>query len=101
MDEEIKGLCRCDCSIMLKDRTWILRGGMVDYWLKPDTVEELERVGKTLFKANEPFVTIGHTSNTYFKNTFNIKYVNRYTSFEELLQTRRDYSCMRVWSLNG
>lgn len=73
--EEIKIPCKYQKDISLKDRTWIHRGGKVDYWLQPESIEELVAVGKFLYENKEPFVTIGHTSNTYFRNSFNIKYV--------------------------
>lgn len=67
--------CKYQKDICFKDKTWIHRGGRVGYWLQPETIEELVAVGKLLYENNEPFVTIGHTSNTYFKNSFNVKYV--------------------------
>lgn len=85
--QEIRIPCRFQKSIMLKDKTWIHRGGKVDCWLQPTSIEELEAVGKILYENKEPFVVIGHTSNTYFKNSFNIKYVidtRHLTGFNEL-----------------
>lgn len=73
--EEINIPCKFQRNVFLRDKTWIHRGGNVDFWLQPETTEELEAVGKLLYSKNEPFITIGHTSNTYFKNSFNIKYV--------------------------
>lgn len=73
--EKVDISCSFQKNVLLRDKTWIHRGGKVDYWLQPDTIEELEAVGKALYRNKERFVTIGHTSNTYFKNTFNIKYV--------------------------
>ena len=84
---KIENLCHSETNILLKDRTWIHRGGKVDYWLQPENIEELVAVGKLLYGIKEPFVTIGHTSNTYFKNSFNIKYVidtRHLTGFNEL-----------------
>ena len=73
--EEISIPCKFQKDVVLKDKTWIHRGGMVSYWLQPEDIDEIIAVGRMLYQANEPFVTIGHTSNTYFLNSFNIKYV--------------------------
>lgn len=73
--EEFNIPCKFQRNVSLKDKTWIHRGGEVDYWLQPETTEELEAVGALLYSQHQPFVTIGHTSNTYFKNSFNIRYV--------------------------
>lgn len=73
--EVINNKCKYQKGISLKNKTWIHRGGMVEYWLQPDTTEELEAVGKSLYKNKETFVIIGHTSNTYFDNSFDVKYV--------------------------
>lgn len=67
--------CHIERNVSLKNKTWIHRGGQVDYWLQPSTIEELVEVGRQLYNQTEPFITIGHTSNIYFKNSFNIKYV--------------------------
>lgn len=75
MENKINILCHYETDVQLKNKTWIHRGGRVDYWLMPKTIEELVIVGSQLYDNNELFITIGHTSNTYFKNTFNIKYV--------------------------
>lgn len=73
--EEISIPCKFQKDVALKDKTWIHRGGMVSYWLQPEDIDEIIAAGRMLNQANEPFVTIGHTSNTYFLNSFNIKYV--------------------------
>ena len=67
--------CKFKKGVSLRDKTWIHRGGIVDFWIQPQNIEELMAVGKMLYSRNETFVTIGHTSNTYFKNSFNIRYV--------------------------
>ncbi len=74
-------------DVYLKDKTWIHRGGKVSYWLQPKTYQELVAIGKILYETKEPFVTIGHTSNTYFKNSYSIKYVldtRHLTSFHQI-----------------
>lgn len=59
----------------LKDKTWIHRGGNVKYWWLPKKREGLIEIGKFLYKNNYSFITIGHTSNIYFKNSFNIDHI--------------------------
>lgn len=56
-------------------KTWIHRGGKVDYWWLPNDLSELIYVGKLLYGNNQNFITIGHTSNIYFKNSFNIPHI--------------------------
>lgn len=74
MDEKMIP-CKYYKDVSFRDKTWIHRGGMVSYWLKPQNMDELIAAGRMLYQANESFVTIGHTSNTYFQNSFNAKYV--------------------------
>lgn len=64
--------CKCLQNISLKDKTWIHRGGSVDYYYIPSSVEELIEVGKSLFLEERDFIAVGHTSNIYFKDSFNI-----------------------------
>ena len=73
MEQKITELCKCEQHVSLKDKTWIHRGGMVDYWLQPATIEELTVVGKYLYNHQENFLVIGHTSNIYFKNSYNVR----------------------------
>ena len=73
--EELIQYCKYSQNVSLRDKTWIHRGGHVDYWFKPSCYEELVTIGKLLMRKKEPFIVIGHTSNIYFKNTYNIKYV--------------------------
>ena len=73
--EEVNFACEYQKDVSLKDKTWIHRGGMVKYWLQPKTIDELTSVGNYLYVNRESFVIIGYTSNTYFKNSFNIKFV--------------------------
>ena len=62
-------------NVTLKSRTWIKRGGLVGIWLLPECIEELIQNVKNLYSQSADFVVIGQTSNTYFKDTFNIDYV--------------------------
>ena len=62
-------------NVSLKGRTWIHRGGVVGTWVIPNSIEELGEVSKYLYDINAKFQVIGHTSNLYFKNSFNIDYI--------------------------
>ena len=62
-------------NIPLKLKTWIRRGGNVGMWIRPSKLKDLEDIASILYYNNCSFVTIGHTSNIYFKNSFNIDYV--------------------------
>jgi UDP-N-acetylmuramate dehydrogenase len=64
--------CECINNISLSERTWIHRGGNANYYYIPNSVEELIEVGRYLYSDKREFLTIGHTSNIYFKNSFNI-----------------------------
>ena len=78
--------CECQHNISLKSRTWIHRGGNVKNFYLPKNLEELIDIGRYLFEMNIDFITIGHTSNIYFKNSFNIDSIidtKRLTSFEK------------------
>ena len=77
--------CECQHNISLKSRTWIHRGGNVKNYYLPKNLEELIDIGRYLFEMNIDFITIGHTSNIYFKNSFNIDSIidtKRLTSLE-------------------
>jgi len=55
-----------DMDVELKKKTWIRRGGLVRFWLKPMDVRQLELICKYLFSKKTKFEVIGHTSNLYF-----------------------------------
>ena len=77
--------CKCLDNISLKDKTWIHRGGNVNSYYIPQTVGELEEVCSFLYKNKKEFLTIGHTSNIYFKDSFNIDCIvdtKKITSFQ-------------------
>lgn len=77
--------CRCEHNVSLKDRTWIHRGGNVNDYYIPESVEELVEVGRLLYNDQKEFLTVGHTSNMYFKDSFSIESfidTRRLTSFK-------------------
>lgn len=78
------GLPNCEKNTYLKKHTWIHRGGKVNYWWHPKDKSELVLLGEFLYKNNQNFIVIGHTSNIYFKNSYNIEHVidtRKLTSF--------------------
>lgn len=60
-------------NVALSSRTWIHRGGIVENYFQPLSVEELRSIALYLYFQNENFDVIGHTSNMYFLNTYNVK----------------------------
>lgn len=64
--------CKCLHDVFLKDKTWIHRGGKVSNYYIPESIEQLIEVGRMLYLENRDFLAVGHTSNLYFKNSFNI-----------------------------
>ncbi len=64
-----------ETNVNLKKKTWIHRGGYADYFIKPSSIEELQKVVKYCYMNNEKFELIGHTSNLYFLNNYNPKIV--------------------------
>lgn len=57
-------------NVLLKERTWIRRGGKVGVWIEPRSIDELTLVCRRLYQGGHKFDVIGHTSNLYFKNTY-------------------------------
>lgn len=77
--------CNCLHNVSLRDKTWIHRGGNVNNYYLPKSIEELIVVGRYLFHNRKDFITIGHTSNIYFKDSFNIDCIidtKQLTSFQ-------------------
>lgn len=77
--------CNCLHNVSLRDKTWIHRGGNVNNYYLPKSIEELIEVGRYLFHNRKDFITIGHTSNIYFKDSFNIDCIidtKQLTSFQ-------------------
>ena len=60
--------------------SWIHRGGVINNYYLPETNGELQDVINDLNKAHAQYLVVGHTSNIYFKNSFNI---------QNLVQTRK------------
>lgn len=59
-----------DKNKSLKSTTWIQRGGVVQYWIKPGSIEKLKSIVSYLYKAQINFYVVGATSNLYFQNDY-------------------------------
>lgn len=53
---------KCDLST----KTWIHRGGIVNFFLEPLTIEALINICRLCQNNNVVFLVVGHTSNMYF-----------------------------------
>lgn len=75
--ESIRGgeLPKCQLDTSLSTHSWIHRGGAVKYWWAPENYDELVTIGRFLYEKSLPFLTIGHTSNIYFRDSFSIDHV--------------------------
>lgn len=60
-------------EVSLKSKTWIKRGGIVDYWITPENKQQLATLICFLYQNNIFFEVIGSTSNLYFINSYNPK----------------------------
>lgn len=58
-------------NVDLKNKTWIKRGGITNYWVEPKDEHELKELAFFLYSSNLFFEIVGHTSNLYFLNTYN------------------------------
>lgn len=53
--------------------SWIHRGGVITNYYLPQSTNELEEVITNLNKSGAQYLVVGHTSNIYFKNSYNIQ----------------------------
>ena len=58
-------------KVSLKKKTWIKTGGIVDFWITPTSLYQLESLVQYLYINNVEFEVVGHTSNLYFLNDYN------------------------------
>lgn len=56
----------------IKEISWIKRGGVAKCYYEPETQKELILLVDKLNKAHEQYDLVGHTSNIYFKDSYNI-----------------------------
>lgn len=59
-------------NISMKEKTWIHRGPLVPLFISPNTIKELEDVIRILQKESMSFKVIGHTSNLYILDSYNV-----------------------------
>lgn len=62
-------------NIDLKKKTWIHRGGKCEFYILPNSRDQLLEVISYLYREDIEFVILGHTSNTYILNSCNIPVV--------------------------
>lgn len=60
------------CDVSMKKKTWIHRGPIVPIFIIPKTTEELEFVIRLLHDAGICYKLIGHTSNLYMLETYQV-----------------------------
>ncbi len=58
-------------NVDLKKRTWIHCGGVAGLWVTPESCAQLVALCRYLYANKTDFKIIGHTSNIYFKSTYN------------------------------
>lgn len=71
--------------VALSQRTWIHRGGIAAVWFSPKNTEQLAKIGHYLYNNHLQFDIIGHTSNTYFTNTYNTDYILDTRSIQNII----------------
>lgn len=57
-------------QVSLKQKTWIKCGGKCDYWVVPDTLEQLTELVRYLYTHNLSFEIVGQTSNLFFRESY-------------------------------
>lgn len=58
-------------NVSLKKKTWLKTGGVVSYWIEPDTKEKAVILARTLDEKGLKYDVIGHTSNIYYVDDYN------------------------------
>lgn len=58
-------------NVSLKKKTWLKTGGVVSYWIEPDTIEKTVILAKYLDEAHLRYEVIGHTSNIFYVDDYN------------------------------
>ncbi len=57
--------------VSLKTKTWIKTGGVAEFWITPNEIQELIDLGTFLYQNNINFELVGSTSNIFFKDEYN------------------------------
>lgn len=77
----------------LKKKTWIHRGGRARYYIVPDTLDQLHLLVTELYKANQAFKIVGHTSNLYIRNTTDLEIVISTLHLNRYQEENGHYTC--------
>lgn len=78
-------------SIPLSQKSWIKTGGSCDYWIVPDSVQQLTELCRYLYADHLKFDIVGQTSNIFFHSTYNSQIVvstvkvNHYTIEDDFM----------------
>lgn len=62
-------------NLSLSKKTWIKTGGTCDYWVVPDSVQQLIELCRFLYANDLQFDIVGQTSNIFFHSSYNAKIV--------------------------
>ena len=57
-------------QVLLKQKTWIKCGGKCDYWVVPDTLDQLTELVRYLYTHHLSFEVVGQTSNLFFRESY-------------------------------
>lgn len=57
-------------QVSLKQKTWIKCGGKCDYWVVPDTLDQLTELVRYLYTHHLSFEVVGQTSNLFFRESY-------------------------------
>lgn len=58
-------------NVSLKKKTWLKTGGVVSYWIEPDSIDKTVIIARALDEACLKYEVIGHTSNIYYVDDYN------------------------------
>ncbi len=64
-----------ELGIDLSQRTWIKNGGIARIYITPHKVAQLESLLLRLLKFDERYIVIGHTSNMFFSNSYDLSII--------------------------
>lgn len=62
-------------AVPLSQKSWIKTGGVCEYWVTPQSVEQLSEVCSFLYGNNMEYDLVGQTSNIFFHSSYNPKVV--------------------------
>ncbi|NLD47931.1 MAG: FAD-binding protein [Clostridiaceae bacterium] len=59
-----------ETNVSLKNKTWIHRGGIANYWIQPKTLDQLCVLVNYLNTEDMKFEIVGYSTNLYFQNDY-------------------------------